>query len=462
MRARREHSRTDSPGRRPSRPAVRRGGRQRELAILNAVAEAWNSASDVHEALERTLALVTKLLGMRTGWVWLVDAETGQFYSAAAQNLPPYLQAPIRMTGTRCWCISAFDDGSLRPRNIDVMECSRLWPAVKAQATDVTRGLRFHASVPLSFQGRLLGILNVTGPSWRKLTASELRLLSTIAAQVGVGIDRARLAEQSTRLARTEERTRLAREIHDTLAQDLTGITLHLESALRHLDADASRTRERLTRALALSRASLEEARRSVLNLRAAPLAGKSLAEALAALGRRFASETGVRVYVSAENAGEIPQAVESELYRIAQEALTNVRKHAAATEVRIDLMRRGGALRLRVRDDGRGVDARARTAPRVRAQDARGDDAPRIQSHTAGGTQSGGHGILGIRERAQLLGGTLRIESAPRAGTTLIVRVPLTAPHARDATRESPSDPHATIYGTDEKTASDRSREGV
>src|SRR5260221_6923937 len=100
--------------------------RTRELRILNAIAEALNSAPDVPQALARSLALVTDLLGLQTGWVWLLDADTQQFYSAAAQNLPPYLQEPVRMTGASCWCIDHFRAGKLTPKNIDVMECSLL------------------------------------------------------------------------------------------------------------------------------------------------------------------------------------------------------------------------------------------------------------------------------------------------------------------------------------------------
>src|SRR5207248_9801905 len=196
-------------------------------------------------------------------------------------------------------------------------------------------GLHSHASIPLYFQDRPLGIVNVAGPSWRRLTADELRLLATIAYQVGIAVERARLAEESTRLARAEERTRLAREIHDTLAQGLTAIGLDIEGALRHLEGSPERARERLERALATTRESLEEARRSVLNLRAAPLTGRPLAEALAALGRDFASSTGILVHVQIAGMEDapVPLRVEAELFRIAQEALANVRKHARATE---------------------------------------------------------------------------------------------------------------------------------
>src|SRR5207237_1720389 len=113
--------------------------------------------------------------------------------------------------------------------NIDVMECSRLQPAFRSKSAAMAAGLRYHASIPLYFQDRPLGIMNVTGPEWRKLTPDELRLLSTIANQVGIAVERARLAEDATRLARAEARTGLARAIHDTFAQALTAIALNLE-----------------------------------------------------------------------------------------------------------------------------------------------------------------------------------------------------------------------------------------
>lgn len=384
-----------------------RGGRGTQatapdLAVLYAVAEALNSAVDVRQALERTLGVVAEQLGLPTGWIWLLDRDTDQFYSAAARELPPYLQEPVRMTGSWCSCIGEFRDGELTAKNVDVVECSRLQPAVRRQEAELTRGLRYHASIPLYFGDEPLGIMNLTRPSWRELTPDELRLLQTIANQVGTAVERARLAEEGTRLARLEERTRIAREIHDTLAQDLTAIALHVEGALTQLDRDPVRVRERLERALATARDGLEEARRSVLDLRTVPLAGKPLAEALGALGRVFTSETGVRVQVRASGAPELPLRTEAELYRIAGEALANVRRHAQAHEVEIALRGRAGSVELAVRDDGRGFDPKA----------------PR----------DGRHGLAGMRERAKLLGGGVRIESRPGRGTRVMARVPVAA----------------------------------
>ncbi len=357
---------------------------KRELEIIAAIAEALNSAPTVQAALEATLEVIARELDLDTGWVWLVDPETGHIYSAGARNLPPYLQEPVRMTGASCWCIEQFREGSLESGNVDVMGCSRLRPAVLGHQDDLTRGIAHHATVPLYFQDKAIGILNITAPDLRRLSARELRLLSTIGFQLGVAIERARLAEESATHARADERTRLAREIHDTIAQSLTAIALQIESG-------------QLDDALRVTRATLEEARRSVMNLRAEPLAGRPLAQALALLVREFTSQTGIRVSLDTARACELPLAVETELYRIAEQALANVRQHAHAKRVEMSLACTRAHAMLTVDDDGVGFDPR-----HVR------DDR---------------HGLRGMRERARLAGGTLRVVS--RDGTKIVARVP-------------------------------------
>lgn len=357
---------------------------KRDLEVIASIAEALNSAATVQVALERTLEVIARELGLDTGWVWLVDPETGHIYSAAARNLPPFLQEPVRMTGSSCWCIEQFRHGELAPRNIDVMGCSRLRPAVNENRDDLTRSIAHHASVPLYFQSKPLGIMNITAPSMRRLSADELRLLSTIGFQLGVAIERARLADESAAHARAEERARLAREIHDTIAQGLTAIALQIEAG----DPDA---------ALRITRDTLEEARRSVMNLRAGPLAGKPLAQALALLVREFTSQSGIRVSLDTTDACELPLATEAELYRIAQQALANVQLHARAKNVVVSLRCTRSAAALTVEDDGTGFDPR-------KVSDER-------------------HGIRGMRERARLAGGTLRISSDE--GTKIVAKVP-------------------------------------
>ena len=341
---------------------------------------------------------MASLLGVETGWVWLRDPASGRFYSAAVQSLPPYLQEPVRMTGRSCWCLELFQSGQLTARNIDVVECSRLAPAVRSRQAAETHGLRCHASVPLYAGDRPLGVMNLAMRGWRRLTRQELDLLTTIANQVGVAIERARLGEQLIQHARADERSRIARDVHDTLAQGFTAIALQIEAALSHLEPRAA-ARPSLRRALDVAREGVDETRRSIGALRASPLQNRPLREALGVLSRQFTADTGVRVRMEV-TAGPLPEAVESEVYRIASEALSNVRKHAAAREVSLRLEVARGRVRLTVADAGRGF--------RVRGARARG------------------FGLVGIDDRARLVGGRAAIRSAPGRGTTITVSIPL------------------------------------
>jgi len=373
--------------------------RAKELRILYAIAEELNSATDISHALARVLSIVTKAFGLRSGWIWLVDPETNRFYNAAAYNLPPYLREPVRMTGGWCQCTELFREGKLSAKNVDVIECSRLAPAVQRNQIKLTGGLRSHASIPLLFRGKSLGIMNLTGPKWRRLSRSELRLLSTIALHVGATVERARLSDEGARLARVEERTRLARDIHDTLAQRLTAIALQLEGVLKHLDHSGERARTELVRALDIAREGLGEARQSALALRGSPPTGKPLPQGLEALARNFTSRTGIVVRVDAARIN-LPARVEAELLGIASEALANVGKHARATHAEISFVRRGRNACLTVHDNGVGFLERQ--------------------------ASTGGQGLIGMRERAQLAGGSLDVKGTRTRGTTVSATVPI------------------------------------
>jgi two-component system, NarL family, sensor kinase len=373
--------------------------RHRELSILNRIAEALNRSVDLEEALHVVLALVADLLGLQTGWIWLLREETGESYLAAAQNLPPGLaRHPERMEGS-CYCLDTYRAGDLGgAANINVVTCSRLRSIV-----DGTGGLRYHASIPLYAQSRRLGVLNVASPDWRELSAEDLRLLRTIGDLLSIAIERARLFARSAQLGAVEERNRLAREIHDTLAQGLAAVVLRLETAGALLDAgaDSARLRETIEQALGLTRASLEEARRSVLDLRAAPLEGRTLGEALSELADVTTARGELQVSFEATGAAHpLPVRIEAGLYRIAQEALTNAVRHAAARTVRLRLETTPERVRLSILDDGRGFDPERVGKER--------------------------YGLVGLAERAKLLGGRLDLRSGPGHGTRIEVEVPL------------------------------------
>ncbi|MGI8552374.1 MAG: histidine kinase [Dehalococcoidia bacterium] len=377
-----------------------RGRRRRELESLNAIAEALNRSTDLAEALTRTLTLVSAVLGLHSGWVWLLD-EQGEFFPAATYRLPPVLQDPENMTGWHCLCLKTFLAGDLKGgANVNVLECSRLEGVV-----DGTDGLRFHASIPIYLGGRRLGVMNVAGPQWRQLMAEELQFLYTVGYQVGLAVERARLLETRTRLAQVEERNRVAREIHDTVAQALAGLSLQLEAADALLDRDPGRAREAVQHAIELCHTALEEVRRSVLDLRAAPLEGLTLGQALRRLVERFDREQRLRTTISIQGSDRpLSPRIEVGVFRVAQEALTNAARHAGAHLVCLTLALGDGVtaaerLSLIVDDDGVGFDP---TQP--------------VSSH---------FGLLGMRERARLLGGSLAIASAPGAGTSIVLDLP-------------------------------------
>ncbi len=380
----------------------------RELAVLYEIAGHLNRKVDVHEALQEVLAQVTKLLGLQTGWVWLLN-EHGSPYLAAAQSLPPYLgNHPQRMMGY-CLCLDTFLKGDLEgAANIDVLRCSRLKNAER-DSDPSSLGLRFHASVPIYAGDTPIGVMNVASEDWRELQAEELQLLHIIGDQIGLAMQRARLSAEHThaaaRLATIEERNRLAREIHDTLAQGLAAITLQLEAADALAVSRPQRAQEAIRRALALARSNLEEARRSVMDLRAAALQDHTLTEALAALTQRVRDEIAVDVHYtySPTDFPALPARLEVGIYRIAQEALANAYKHADAQHIYLALIIDDDDLCLTVQDDGHGFNP-----------------------DKAISSMSEGHfGLAGMSERVKLLGGNICIQSEPGAGTRIDACVP-------------------------------------
>ena len=372
-----------------------------ELSVLNGIARELNRSVNLDQALRFALSQVAELLGLRTGWIWLIQESSPEPYLAAAQNLPPALaEEPRRMDGSAyCYCLDSYRRGDLEgAANVNVLTCSRLDGLV-----DGTDGLRYHASIPLYAGEKKLGVMNVASEAWRGLGSEDLQLLNTVGDLLSIAVERARLFERSARLGAVEERNRLAREIHDTLAQNLTATGLQIESAeaLLETDAEPERVRAALDRALSLTQSNLDEARRAVLDLRASPLEDRPLPEALKSLVNRWEAETGVpATFRSVNGSRPLPPGVEAALYRVGGEALNNAARHAEAGRVTVRLVSTPEAVNLLVEDDGQGFDP-------SRVPEDR-------------------HGIVGMRERVEMLGGVLRVESGPEGGTHVEARVPL------------------------------------
>jgi two-component system NarL family sensor kinase len=373
--------------------------RNHELIILNHIAEALNRSTDLGEILSNTLAQVTELFDLQTGWVWLTKEDGDEVYLAASQNLPSGLaENPSLMEGS-CYCLDTYRAGDLNgAANVNVITCSRLKKLVEG-----TAGLRSHASIPLYAHGRRLGVFNVASPGWQQLSPENLRILYTVGDLLSMAVERARLFARSTEIGALEERNRLAREIHDTLAQGLTGITLQLETAEALLESGASveKIRATIEQALTSARQNLEEARRSVLNLRAAPLEGRSLPDALAWLASQYNQRGPALIEYRLEGASRpVPRQVEAGLFRIAQEVLENIARHSGARQAVLSLCISPDQIILEAADNGHGFEPEQISAGRF--------------------------GLIGLNERVHLLGGSLDLQSSPGAGTVVRVIMPL------------------------------------
>lgn len=367
---------------------------QNHLNILNAIAQALNAETRLDKALETALSQVVKWFDLRTAWIWLIHPETEQPYFAAGYQLPPaLLEKPELLTGT-CYCLDAYLNSELDAvSNISEITCTRLKSLVGG-----IDDLRYHASVPLYARKRKIGLMNVLSQHSQELDEDSLRILQTVGDMVGLAVERAQLFENSRELGKISERNRLAREIHDTLAQGLTAINYKLEALSIQAEKghDPDDLLALIEQTQTLVKHNLEEARRSVMDLRATPLEGKDLKSAL----QELISET--EFSIKSRFKGDAPpmsSRLEMGVYRIVQEAFQNVSKHAAAQHASFLLRFSPSEIQLQIQDNGKGFEL----------------------DHI-----SGGFGLIGMNERARLLGGTFQIESELGKGTNITVHLPV------------------------------------
>lgn len=347
-------------------------------AVYERLTEILQSAGELEALLDAALGLLVDTLGLETAWAWLFEPEGGEIYLASSYRLPDPLLKPVKMTGYPCRCLEALGAGRLDPKAVDRISCSRL------REVDAVPAQGRHTSFPLSYGGRKLGLINL---GWRALTREEELWVKLACAQISARVDRGRWVEEREIYARQSERQRLARDLHDTLAQSFTAIALQVEGAQMVLGRPEV-AQERLERALAVARESLETTRRVVYDLRGE----KPLSLALRSTARAFTSRTGIPVRSSLDPI-RLEPSVEHELLHIVTEALTNIERHAAAHRVTLKLAQEAGGVRLTVEDDGRGL-----SGPE-------------------------GLGLTGMRERALQIGAELHLESGER-GTRVSLRL--------------------------------------
>jgi len=255
--------------------------------------------------------------------------------------------------------------------------------------------------VPMLIAGQVEGVIGIRFTRKRSFRPEEMDLAQALAHQAMLAFQLRRLSRQSRQAAVAAERNRMARDIHDTLAQGFTGVIVQLEAVeeamSQRLEAKAG---EHLTRAGELARESLQEARRSVRALRPRTLEDKDLCEALQSLIQKMTAGTSVHAeFVVQGQPRELPLEWDENLVRIGQEVLTNVLRHAQASMFKAQLAFDDREIRLNLRDDGAGFDP---------------------------GARHDGFGLQGVRERVEAMGGQLSIRSAKGQGTAISLVLPL------------------------------------
>jgi signal transduction histidine kinase len=371
-------------------------GWSRQLESLNEVGNALATETDLDRLLDLVARRLRELLDARLVTVLLPSGDDELRFAAVAGERAELAGATITRSTSKTGRV-------LERRQSERAESVLDDPDVDHEAMRLL-GARSGLWVPLLVRGRAIGVLaahDKLGPDVR-FSDTDLRLAETFATRAALAVDLSeRIAQDALRRvveAQELERRRLARELHDETGQALTSILLGLKALEERTGDEASRAAMEELRELVVS--TLQDVRRLAVELRPTALDDFGLVAALERLTASFAEQTGISVDFQTALADErLPEEVETALYRIVQESLTNVVKHARARRVSILLARKEGSVKAVVEDDGRGFDP----------------------------AQAGdGFGLVGMRERLALLGGRLEVESGADAGTTIAAEVPV------------------------------------
>jgi signal transduction histidine kinase len=377
-----------------------RASRRRAEALL-ATAQAGSEAVTTTELLQRAVKQVAFAMRATAAAVILPDEE-GEIIEAAfdAADPPAFGLESLRSQPVTALPLMAALQEAARPLVVQrtgrpALFDDAFWSHSEAQAL---------AAVPVRWQGRMLATLIVGFADPERLTPAEVELLDEIGRQVALGMERlrlqARVQDQQNEMAVVAERNRIARDMHDGLVQYVYALGLQLEHARDLVAEKPDAVAPVLTGSIQQTNHVLSEMRTFIYQLRPIIMKEKEIGQWVLDLCRQFQEATGIPVeaQVGAPAEEELSPAISIALFRIIQETLANIYKHAQATHAKLSLDFGPSGARLVIEDDGRGFDVDARP---VRA----------IQQ---------GHGLSNIEERVRELGATLELESAPGAGTRL------------------------------------------
>ncbi|MFQ6058037.1 MAG: GAF domain-containing protein [Anaerolineae bacterium] len=368
--------------------------RAEQFRVISEVGRRMTSILAVDELLGEIVRLVKETLGYYHAAIGLIEGDELVIKTGAGAHWDDPQFQPSRLKvggkGITAW-VAATGEPLLAP---DVSQEPRY--LLLPNSTEI----RSELAVPLKTKTEVIGVLDVESDRLNAFDESDLVVLQSLAHQAAIAIENARLYEQAQQLAVVEERQRLARELHDSVTQSLFSMTLTAQAARTLLERDPQRAAPQLARLQELAQGALAEMRSLIFQLRPTAVEEEGLVSALRKHIAAVRSRDGLAVDLRVEGERRLPAEQEEGLFRIVQEALNNVVKHAQTERAVVELKMGEEAVFLLVADDGIGFDPR--TAVR--------------EGETMG--------LINMRERAEMLGGTLEIDSRPGEGTRIIVVV--------------------------------------
>lgn len=364
--------------------------RTRDLAALNAITAVASRSLALDEVLGAALDKTLDVTGMAVGAAYRLDAAHQTLHLVAQRGLPSTF-AELAGCVPRASSVAGQVDAALRPALLRVAD----YPEGVLKRILTEQGVQLALSIPLVAKQQVLGFINLGSRDVRALEDDELALMASIGQQVGVAVENARLYERAEEAAAAAERSRLARELHDAVSQTLFSASMIAGVLPRLWDRDQAAAREQLAQLQHLTKGAQAEMRILLLELRPAALVETPLGDLLEQLAQATGSRAMVPVALTVTGTCDPPVDVRIALYRIAQEALNNVVKHADAAQVTLALTCEGDTITLVVHDDGCGFDPDCVPPDRL--------------------------GQRTMRERADTIGAQFAVTSAAGQGTTVM-----------------------------------------
>lgn len=367
-----------------------------------------NSNRPLDEVLNHVVARARALVGAQACVLYRLDQNQDRVLVEASDGLPPFFtrvdQLPLnekQRLGDSILDATILSEAPFIDAVIDEETGAgeaALSPAVTRWQRAIASTYRAVLSVPLMVNDTYAGSLAFYFTGKHSATGGEISLVRSFSSQVALVIENANLRTQAEQTAVLQERERLARDLHDSVTQSLYSLTLLAEAARRLANAgDLDQVQTAIARLGAIGQQALKEMRLLVYELRPSVLQREGLVRALRHRLETVERRAGVEVQMLTENYQTQPASLEAELYHVIQEALNNVLKHAAASEVVVSLTQTGQHLHVNIEDNGQGFDVETLA-------------------------ESSGFGLASMQERVEKFGGNLTLTSRPGHGTQVTI----------------------------------------